>query len=175
MEAIKTKLDGVLLIKSSKFHDDRGFFFEPYNKRQFDKAVGKKINFVQDNFSLSYKGVFRGIHYQKSPKEQGKLVSVLHGSVIDYVIDLRKESETYLEWDKFTLSDSNSSQLWIPEGFGHAFLTTSDIAHFLYKVTNFYDKNSERCIRWDDPKIGLELGYESKVTVSEKDRRGKFL
>lgn len=174
MKIIKTKLKGVLLIRPSKFHDERGFFYEHYNKKYFEKAVGKKINFVQDNFSVSYKGVFRGIHYQKSPKEQGKLVSVLHGSAVDYVVDLRKESDTYLKWEKFTLSDNNNAQLWIPEGFGHAFLATSDIVHFFYKVTNFYDKKSERCIRWDDPKIGLKLGNKSEIIISEKDQQGNF-
>lgn len=175
MEIFETKLDGVLIIKPKRFEDDRGFFFESYNKKKFDEAIGRKVSFLQDNFSCSHQGVFRGIHYQKKPFEQAKLVSAYFGSVTDYVVDLRENSLTYLQWEKFELSDKNGFQVWIPEGFGHAFLATSKLVYFSYKTSEFYNQNSEECIRWDDPKIGLKLdkGYDFKI--SEKDKNGKFL
>ena len=175
MKIIKKIFNDALLIEPKKFHDERGFFYEHYNKKIFNNLLGKEIDFVQDNFSLSYKGVFRGIHYQKKPYAQAKLVSVSHGAVIDYIVDLREDSESYLKWKKFTLSDKNGYQLWIPEGFGHGFLAISDTVHFLYKTTEFYNKSSEECIKWNDPKIGLKFDVNFDILVSDKDQEGKLL
>jgi dTDP-4-dehydrorhamnose 3,5-epimerase len=175
MDFEKSKLNGLILCKPHIFKDSRGFFKESYNKKQFNEVVGRDINFVQDNFSLSHKGVFRGIHLQKKPFEQGKLVYVSHGVVMDYAIDLRKNSPTYLQWEVFELSDKNNHQLWIPEGFGHAFLAISDTVHFSYKTTNYYNKESEICVKWDDPKIGLALNYDIELKISEKDNQGILL
>jgi len=175
MKITKSLLNGVILIQPKKFGDDRGFFYESYNKKKIDSVIGREINFVQDNFSQSHKGVFRGIHYQKKPYEQGKLVSVTLGSVDDYVVDLRKDSNTYLQWEKYVLSNNNGHQLWIPEGFGHAFLATSEIVHFSYKTSDFYNKDSEECIMWNDPKINLILDDKYKIKISEKDQNGIYL
>jgi dTDP-4-dehydrorhamnose 3,5-epimerase len=175
MDFEKSKLNGLILCKPHIFKDSRGFFKESYNKKQFNEVVGRDINFVQDNFSLSHKGVFRGIHLQKKPFEQGKLVYVSHGVVMDYAIDLRKNSPTYLQWEVFELSDKNNHQLWIPEGFGHAFLAISDTVHFSYKTTNYYNKESEICVKWDDPKIGLAFNYDIELKISEKDNQGILL
>jgi len=175
MNIIKRIFNDALLIQPKKFHDERGFFYEHYNKKIFDNLLGKKIDFVQDNFSLSYKGVFRGIHYQKKPYAQGKLVSVSHGAVVDYIVDLREDSESYLKWERFTLSDKNGYQLWIPEGFGHGFLAISDIVHFSYKTTEFYNKSSEETIKWNDPKIDLKFDVDFTILKSNKDQQGKLL
>ena len=132
------------------------------------------IEFVQDNFSMSRKGVLRGIHYQKEPFSQGKLVSVTSGSVYDVAVDLRKDSSTYLKWFGIELNEENGFQLWIPEGFGHAFLTLSESAHFCYKTTNFYNKDSEVTISWDDPKIAIDWSmFDLEIIISSKDLEGK--
>jgi dTDP-4-dehydrorhamnose 3,5-epimerase len=145
-------------------------------KKNFNKIIGKNIEFVQDNFSISKKGVFRGIHFQKKPYEQGKLVRVSLGRVIDIAVDLRKNSPTYLKWEKVELSDENRFQLWIPEGFGHAFFTLSDVAHFCYKTTNFYNKESEECIIWNDPTIGISFNENDiQMIISSKDLKGRLL
>ena len=128
MEFERLAIQDLVLLKPKIFSDDRGHFFESYNQKEFDKIVGSKINFVQDNCSLSKRGVFRGIHLQRYPYSQGKLVRVAQGKVIDFAIDLRKDSKTYLMWEKVELSDENSHMLWIPEGFGHAFLTISEFS-----------------------------------------------
>lgn len=171
-----SKIDGLILFTPNRYHDERGYFQESFNTIKFYEALGKKVEFVQDNLSYSKKGVFRGIHLQNAPHAQAKLVQVIKGSVVDFAVDLRPSSPTYLKWEKFTLSDKNRCQLWIPEGFGHAFLTTSDYAYFSYKTTNFYNKNSERCIRWDDPKIQLQLeSLEHEIIISEKDSNGELV
>lgn len=170
------KLEGLILITPEKYVDDRGFFQESYNKKEFDQIVGRNVNFVQDNFSESHKGVFRGIHFQKKPFEQGKLVRVTFGSALDFAVDLRIDSPTYLEWIKVKLSAKNSNQLWIPEGFGHAFLALSETVHFSYKTTNYYDKESEECIAWDDPKINLKEALEGfDLKISDKDKEGSLI
>lgn len=176
MELDKLKIPDLIVLKPKKFKDERGYFQETYNKKQFNKFVGRKVNFVQDNFSVSKKGVLRGIHFQKKPFEQGKLVRVSMGRVIDIAVDLRENSETYLQWDKIELSEENGYQLWIPEGFGHAFFTLSDIAHFCYKTTNFYNPASEDCIIWNDPKIGIIFDTENiPIKISPKDKLGRML
>ena len=176
MEFQKLKIKDLILFKPNIIEDHRGSFQESYNQRDFNKIVGKKIEFVQDNFSVSNKGVFRGIHFQKKPYEQGKLVRVSLGRVIDFAVDLRKNSPTYLQWEKVELSDDNRFQLWIPEGFGHAFFTLSDVAHFCYKTTNFYNKDSEECIIWNDPSIGISFNKNNiEMIISAKDLKGKVL
>jgi dTDP-4-dehydrorhamnose 3,5-epimerase len=178
MKFNKSKLfKDVILIKPERYLDERGYFQESYNHIEYNKIFGEDVDFVQDNLSFSTKGVFRGIHLQKDPYAQGKLVQVIIGEVLDYIVDLREDSPTYLKWEKYNLSNDNGYQLWIPKGFGHAFLTLSDKAYFHYKTTNFYDKESEVCIRWDDPKINLDVesidGY--KIKISDKDKNGETL
>ncbi len=176
MEFQKLKIKDLILFKPNKIEDHRGSFQESYNQINFNKIVGKNIEFVQDNFSVSNKGVFRGIHFQKKPYEQGKLVRVSLGRVIDFAVDLRKNSPTYLQWEKVELSDDNRFQLWIPEGFGHAFFTLSDVAHFCYKTTNFYNKDSEECIIWNDPSIGISFNKNNiEMIISDKDLKGKLI
>ena len=172
----KLGLDGLILFMPEKFHDERGYFQESYNKKKFDEIIGRDINFVQDNFSESIEGVFRGIHFQKKPYEQGKLVRVSHGKVLDFAVDLRTDSPSYLQWIKVELSEENGNQLWIPEGFGHAFLALSKRVHFAYKTTNFYNKESERCIVWNDPKIKIKKSLEGfKLKISNKDKEGDLI
>lgn len=176
MEIYETKLSGLMILEPKVFDDERGFFYESYNKKVFDEMIGKNINFLQDNHSSSKKGVLRGIHAQKEPFAQGKLVRVIQGTVIDYAIDLRQESRTYLEYFSIELSSDNKKQLWIPEGFGHAFFTISDNAQLAYKATNLYNKESEVTIMWDDPKIGIEWPEEVDTNlISFKDKSGIYV
>lgn len=167
----------VILFEPKTFEDDRGFFFESYNFNAFQKAVGKPINFVQDNHSKSFKNVIRGLHYQLEPKAQGKLVRVIAGEVFDVVVDIRKESPTYGKWVGEILSAENKKQLWIPEGLAHGFLTLSESAEFLYKTTDFYSKEHERSIRWDDPEIAIKWPGMDKgnFILSEKDKESALL
>lgn len=174
MDYEKLNIQDLYLFKPKRYFDDRGFFTETYNKKVFDSIIGKEIEFVQDNFSMSRKGVLRGIHFQEEPFAQGKLVSVSSGSVYDVAVDLRKNSSTYLKWFGIELNEENGFQLWIPEGFGHAFLTLSESAHFCYKTTNFYNKKSEVTISWNDPKIGIDWSmFDLEIIISPKDLEGK--
>ena len=176
MEYKKLDLDGLILFMPEKYQDERGFFQESYNKKEFDEIVGRNVDFVQDNFSESKKGVFRGIHFQKKPHEQGKLVRVTYGKVLDFAVDLRPDSPTYLKWIKVELSEENGYQLWIPEGFGHAFLALSEIVHFAYKTTKYYDRESEGCIIWNDPKIDLSSSINNfDLKISNKDMEGSLI
>ena len=164
----KTKIEGVIVITPNIFGDDRGHFFEPFNKKKFDENIGE-FNFVQDNQSLSSKGVLRGLHFQNPPFEQGKLVRVIKGSVADVIVDIRKDSSTYGQSLKVILSESNFKMLWIPPGFAHGFETLEDNTIFAYKVTNYYNKESEDCILWNDPT--LKINWESKKPIiSNKDK-----
>lgn len=164
----KTNLNDVFIITPDVFGDDRGYFFEPYNQKIFKENVGD-FNFVQDNQSRSSKGVLRGLHFQNPPYEQGKLVRVIRGSVADVIVDLRKESSTYGEHLKVILTDSNFKMLWVPPGFAHGFETLEDNTIFAYKVTNYYNKESEGCIHWNDST--LNISWESKSPIiSEKDK-----
>ena len=173
MQAIQTAIADVLIFQPKVFGDARGFFFESFNRQVFDQAVGRHVDFVQDNHSRSSKGVLRGLHYQiRQP--QGKLVRVVRGSVFDVAVDLRKSSRTFGQWVGVELSEENQRQLWVPEGFAHGFVVTSESADFLYKTTDFYAPAHERCIRWDDPALAIqwpELGL--KPLVSAKDAVGK--
>lgn len=137
------------------FADKRGFFLESWNQRTFDQAVGKTVTFVQDNLLRSKRGVLRGLHYQVAPATQGKLVSVLSGSIFDVVVDLRLDSATFGKWIGLELNAERHTMLWIPEGLAHGFLVTSDAADVFYKTTGFYSPEHERRIRWDDPDLGI--------------------
>lgn len=172
MKATPTRLAGVLVLEPRVFGDERGFFFESFNQRAFDDAVGTHVDFVQDNHSKSSRNVLRGLHYQLPPKAQGKLVRVVQGEVFDVAVDLRKDSPTFGQWVGEILSAENKKQLWIPAGFAHGFLTLSDTAEFLYKTTDYYSPEHERCIRWDDPDIGVEWPLSAPPLVSGKDALG---
>lgn len=171
MEIIETKLKGVIVIKPKVFEDARGYFFESYNREVFLKA-GLDLDFVQDNQSLSQKGVLRGLHFQNPPHAQGKLVRVINGSVYDVAVDIRKESTTYGQWFGQELNEKNKWMMYIPPGFAHGFLTLEDNTVFSYKCTNFYNKASEDCLLWNDPEIGINWPNESPL-LSEKDEQGK--
>jgi dTDP-4-dehydrorhamnose 3,5-epimerase len=176
MKILETPIEDLFIVEPEIYHDSRGSFFESFNEKKFCKLLGRDINFVQDNQSSSKKNVLRGIHLQKSPHSQGKLVRVVNGAIVDYAIDLRKDSKTYLKYFSLELNTENSLQLWIPEGFGHAFLALTDNATVHYKATNFYNKDSEITIRWDDPKINIDWMIESsEMIISNKDKLGIFL
>ncbi|RKT50633.1 dTDP-4-dehydrorhamnose 3,5-epimerase [Azonexus fungiphilus] len=174
MKVTPTRLAGVLIIEPRVFGDERGFFFESFNQRAFDEAVGEHVEFVQDNHSRSSRGVLRGLHYQLPPKAQGKLVRVVAGEVFDVAVDLRKDSPTCGQWVAEVLSAANQKQLWIPPGFAHGFLTLSEKAEFLYKTTDYYSPEHEQCIRWDDCRLAIDWPLENKPIVSEKDKNGIF-
>ena len=168
MKVTPLSIPDVLLIEPQVFDDDRGFFYESFNQNKFEDAMGKKINFVQDNHSKSIKGVLRGLHYQLAPKAQGKLVRVTQGEVFDVAVDLRQSSPTFGKWTGEILSSDNKKQLWIPEGFAHGFLTLSDTAEFLYKTTDFYSKDHEEAIQWNDKTIGIDWPLQ-EMSLSSKD------
>ena len=168
MEIIKTSIEGLLIIKPDVFKDERGYFFESYNRERFAKE-GLTMNFVQDNESKSSKGVLRGLHFQKPPYAQGKLVRVVKGSVMDVAVDLRKDSPTYGKWESVVLSEDNKLQFWIPEGFAHGFVTLEDETVFNYKCTNIYNKESEGSLLWNDPDINIDWNIENPI-LSEKDK-----
>jgi dTDP-4-dehydrorhamnose 3,5-epimerase len=170
----RLKIKDLILIKPEIYDDDRGFFYESYNKAKFDEFVGLNVNFVQDNYSKSNFGVLRGLHMQTKPYEQGKLVRVVHGEVFDVAVDMRKNSSTFGHWEGVNLSDINHNQLWIPEGFAHAFLVLSDEVLFQYKTTNFYNKESEVTINFDDSDINIKwptLNLKNYI-ISDKDKKG---
>ena len=172
MKITRLLIPDVLLILPIVFEDDRGFFFESYNQKQFEEAVGQKINFVQDNHSKSAKGVLRGLHYQLPPMAQGKLIRVIEGAVFDVAVDIRKGSKHFGNWVGTLLTAENKKQLWIPEGFAHGFITLTDTAEFLYKTTNFYAPEYERCIRWDDKELNIDWQFEGEPALSAKDKCG---
>ncbi|EEY7873877.1 TPA: dTDP-4-dehydrorhamnose 3,5-epimerase [Escherichia coli] len=171
MNVIKTEIPDVLIFEPKVFGDERGFFFESFNQKVFEEAVGRKVEFVQDNHSKSSKGVLRGLHYQLEPYAQGKLVRCVVGEVFDVAVDIRKSSSTFGKWVGVNLSAENKRQLWIPEGFAHGFLVLSETAEFLYKTTNYYHPESDRGIIWDDKEIGIVWPCKSKVLLSAKDAR----
>ena len=173
MEIIETKLKGVVVVKPRVFEDARGYFFESYNRQAFLKA-GLDLDFVQDNQSLSQKGVLRGLHFQDRPYAQGKLVRVITGSVFDVAVDIRKASGTYGQWFGLELSEKNKWMMYIPPGFAHGFATLEDHTVFAYKCTEFYNKASEDCILWNDPDLGIDWKIDNPL-LSEKDLQGKLL
>jgi dTDP-4-dehydrorhamnose 3,5-epimerase len=172
MKATPLSIDGVVLIEPKVFGDDRGFFFESFNQKQFNQAVGGEWQFVQDNHSKSGQGVLRGLHYQIQ-QAQGKLVRVVQGEVLDVAVDLRRRSPHFGEWVSARLSAENQRQLWIPPGFAHGFVVLSAQAEFLYKTTEYYAPEQERCIAWDDPTLAIdwELGA-IQPKLSQKDQAG---
>lgn len=169
MKVTDTKIPDVKIIEPTVFEDERGFFFESFNHKKFEEAIGRSVTFVQDNHSKSNKGVLRGLHYQLPPYAQGKLVRVVQGEVFDVAVDIRKSSPTFGQWVAETLSAENKKQLWIPEGFAHGFLTLSETAEFLYKTTDYYAPAVERCITWDDLSINVDWYSEGALLVSAKD------
>ena len=175
MRVNETKLPGVVILEPTAFGDDRGFFFESFNARNFANAIGSDVIFVQDNHSKSTKGVLRGLHYQVQ-RAQGKLVRVVEGAVFDVAVDIREGSPTFGVWVGIELSAENKKQLWIPPNFAHGFLVTSSVAQVLYKTTDYYAPQYERSIRWDDPTIGVK--WPKKIlspVLSEKDNNACFL
>lgn len=169
MKVIKTVISDVLIFEPKVFDDERGFFFESFNHKQFEEAVGYSVNFVQDNHSKSSKGVLRGLHYQLDPYAQGKLVRCTSGEVFDVAVDIRQSSATFGQWVGVHLSSENKRQLWIPTGFAHGFLVITESAEVLYKTTNYYHPESDRGIIWNDPDIGIMWPVVDEILLSEKD------
>jgi len=171
MKATPLAIPDVVLIEPKLFGDERGFFFESFNQARFEEAIGKPVQFVQDNHSRSVKNVLRGLHYQiRQP--QGKLVRVVQGTVLDVAVDIRKSSNTFGQWVGEILSAENKRQLWIPEGFAHGFIVLSETAEFLYKTTDYYAPANERCIVWNDPGIGISWPNDFQPQLSAKDQAG---
>lgn len=170
IEIVKTKIPDLYIIKPQVFEDNRGYFFESYNKNTFLKA-GIDEHFVQDNESKSMKGVLRGLHFQKPPHAQGKLVRVVRGAVLDVAVDLRKSSPAFGHWDSVELTEKNKWMYWIPPGFAHGFVTLEDNTIFSYKCTDVYNKESEASILWNDPTLNIDWKTAQPV-LSEKDQTG---
>jgi dTDP-4-dehydrorhamnose 3,5-epimerase len=170
--ATPTRIPDVLIIEPKVFGDDRGWFYESFNEKDFSAAVGRDISFVQDNHSSSKQGVLRGLHYQME-QTQGKLVRVCRGSVFDVSVDLRQSSKTFGQWVGLELSAENNKQLWMPAGFAHGFLVLSEEAEFLYKTTDYWHAASEQCIVWNDPDLGIEWPkIASEPILNPKDAQG---
>ncbi len=174
MKSISTAIADVFILEPKVFGDTRGFFFESFNTRAFAEATGLDVQFVQDNHSRSAKGVLRGLHYQIL-HPQGKLVRVVRGSVFDVAVDIRKASPTFGKWVGVELTEHNHRQLWVPPGLAHGFLVTSESADFLYKTTDYYAPEHERCLAWNDPDIAIEWPLEGEPQLSAKDKLGKLL
>ncbi|PIJ48181.1 dTDP-4-dehydrorhamnose 3,5-epimerase [Erwinia sp. OLTSP20] len=172
MKIIDTEIPDVKIIEPAIFGDDRGYFYESFNQHVFNQAVGRHVEFVQDNHSMSKKGVLRGLHYQLPPHAQGKLVRCVEGEVFDVAVDIRKSSCTFGQWVGVHLSAENHQQLWIPEGFAHGFLTISERVQFVYKTTNYYAPQAERSISWNDTEINITWPEMDSYTLSGKDEVG---
>lgn len=175
----ENEINGPLILNPNIFSDNRGFFFESWNAKIFNDIVSREVTFVQDNHSLSFKGVLRGLHFQKGNNAQGKLIRVINGTILDIIVDLRSKSNTFKEWTSIVLSSKNRIQLWVPEGFAHGFITLTKTAEINYKITKFWNKESERTIIWNDNNLSInwrleDLKIKSPI-VSEKDSRGKTL
>lgn len=168
MEIIETSIKGLIIIKPKIFGDHRGYFFESYRKDIFDD-LGTGLEFVQDNQSMSAKGILRGLHFQKEPFAQGKLVQVIKGAVLDVAVDIRKNSETYGQHVALELNEDNKTMFWIPPGFAHGFLTLADNTIFNYKCTNYYAPKYEGGVRWNDPDLAINWGINNPI-LSEKDK-----
>ncbi|MBU0587265.1 MAG: dTDP-4-dehydrorhamnose 3,5-epimerase [Gammaproteobacteria bacterium] len=174
MKVTPTAIPDVLIIEPKVFGDARGFFFESFNQKAFQQATGLDVQFVQDNHSRSAKGVLRGLHYQIQ-QPQGKLVRVVRGAVFDVAVDIRKSSPTFGKWVGTELSEENNLQLWVPPGFAHGFVVTSESADVLYKTTDYYAPEHERCIAWNDSIVGIGWPQHEPPQLSTKDRAGQFL
>ena len=170
MKKIETTLPGILLLEPQVFGDDRGFFLESYNQRQFAE-LGIHETFVQDNHSFSSRNVLRGLHYQIQ-QPQGKLVRAITGEILDVVVDLRQSSTTLGKWESFRLSGENKRMLWVPAGFAHGFRVVSETTHVTYKTTDFYAPEHERTVQWNDPDLAIDWRLDGEPTVSAKDRQG---
>jgi dTDP-4-dehydrorhamnose 3,5-epimerase len=176
MEVLKTAIEGLLIIEPTVFGDSRGYFFESYNKQRFNEATGLDIDFVQDNQSKSCYGVLRGLHFQKPPYAQSKLVRCVRGKVLDVAVDIRKSSPTFGKYVAVELTEDNHQQLFIPHGFAHGFVVLSEEAIFQYKCDNFYHKESEGAIAWNDPEINIDLTIPfDDVMLSDKDKVNPLL
>jgi dTDP-4-dehydrorhamnose 3,5-epimerase len=172
MKAIPTAIKDLLIIEPQVFGDERGFFFESFNSRQFNALINREVEFVQDNHSRSMKNVLRGLHYQiKHP--QGKLVRVVQGVVLDVAVDIRRSSATFGQHVAIELSAANKRMMWIPEGFAHGFVVLSDTAEFLYKTTDYWHAEHERCINWKDPVLDIDWKLQASPSLSGKDAQGK--
>lgn len=169
MKASPTGIPGVLILEPKVFRDERGFFYECFNARSFAELTGFQAAFVQDNHSRSARNVVRGLHYQLAPMHQGKLVRVVQGEVFDVTVDIRRGSKTFSQWFGICLSAENRKQVWIPPGLAHGFLTLSETAELLYKTTQYYSPKHERCIRWNDPQIGINWPLTEAPILSGKD------
>ena len=175
MNVIPTEIPDVLLIEPKVFGDERGFFFESFNEKNFAEKTGVNLKFVQDNHSRSAKGVLRGLHYQIE-QAQGKLLRTVVGEIFDVAVDIRKNSPTFGKWVGYLLTAENKRQLWIPAGFAHGFLVVSEVAEVLYKTTDYYAPQYERSIIWNDPDIGIQWPIEGITPVlSKKDEAGQIL
>jgi dTDP-4-dehydrorhamnose 3,5-epimerase len=174
VKVIPTTIPDMLIIEPKVFGDERGFFFESFNRRQFAELTGRDIDFVQDNHSRSVKNVLRGLHYQIQ-QPQGKLVRVVQGAVFDVAVDIRRSSLTFGQYVGVELSSENKRMLWIPEGFAHGFVVLSDTAEFLYKTTDYWAPEFERSIAWDDPAIGIQWPIHGEPALSAKDQQAKSL
>ena len=172
MEFIETHLKGLFIIQPKVFKDSRGYFFESYNQKIFNLNTKLNVNFTQENQSKSMKNVLRGLHFQNPPNAQGKLIRVLNGSVLDVAVDIRKESNTYGQYFKIILNSNNFKMLYLPKGIAHGFLTLEDNTIFSYKCTDFYHKDSEDCIMWNDTDLDIDWGIKNPI-LSEKDQFGK--
>lgn len=175
MRIIDSEISDVKIVEPAVFGDDRGYFFESFNQRKFDEAIGRNVVFVQDNHSKSARGVVRGLHYQLDPHAQGKLVRVVKGEVYDVAVDLRRSSATFGKWVGFHLTEDNKRQVWIPEGFAHGFIVLSETAEFLYKATDYWHKESERAIVWNCPHIGIDWPCHFTPRLSPKDMAAPHL
>jgi len=171
MNVVHTEIADVLILEPNVFGDDRGFFLESYNKREFRAATGLDVEFVQDNHSKSVRNVLRGLHYQLQ-QVQGKLVRVISGEVYDVSVDLRRSSPTFGKWVGFTLSADNRRVAWVPPGFAHGFLVTSEYAEFVYKTTGYYAPEHERSLLWNDPRVGVQWPLNGEPVLAAKDRIG---
>jgi len=175
LKVTDTKIPDVKIIEPTVFEDERGFFFESFNQKKFEEAIGYKVNFVQDNHSKSQKGVLRGLHYQLAPHAQGKLVRVIHGEVFDVAVDIRKSSPTFGLWVGEILSADNKKQLWVPKGFAHGFVTLSSFADFSYKTTDYYSPECERSLSWCDENINIDWPIKNQPFLSAKDKSAPTL
>jgi len=174
MKTIATAIPDLLIVEPTVFGDSRGFFYESFNQRKFEQLIGRKANFVQDNHSRSIQNVLRGLHYQIE-QAQAKLIRVIQGTVIDVAVDLRRSSATFGQHVMVELSAENKRMFWIPEGFAHGFIVVSDVAELLYKTTDYWAPEHERCLAWDDPALNIEWPLNGAPSLSEKDKQGKLL
>jgi dTDP-4-dehydrorhamnose 3,5-epimerase len=171
MNFIETKLKGCFVIDPKIIQDERGYFMESFNEQTFQKGIGEKVHFVQDNQSFSSQGVLRGLHYQTGEHAQAKLVRVLQGEVLDVAVDIRPNSETYGQYESVVLSAENQKQFFIPRGFAHGFLVVSETATFFYKCDNFYNKESEGGLIYNDPTVHIDWQFDTKkLIISDKDK-----